>query len=48
VLGSGPTTPSAPTRPSATELPRSSSPIGPPHPNSRSVTNLLDEYIALT
>jgi hypothetical protein len=42
--GSGPPTPSAPTKPLATELPRSSSPKRPPHPNLRSVTNLLDEY----
>jgi hypothetical protein len=48
VTGSGSITPSAPTRPAATELPRSSSPNGPPHPNLRSVTNLLDEYRRLT
>jgi hypothetical protein len=28
----------------ATELLRSSSPNGPPHPNTKSVTNLPDEY----
>jgi hypothetical protein len=46
--GSGLTAPCATTRPSATELRRSSSPNGPPNPNTPSITHLLDEYKPLT
>ena len=46
--GSGPTTPSPPTRLSATKLPRSSYTHGAPNPTTESVNDLLDEYMSLS
>ena len=46
--GNGPITPPAPISPWVADLLRSSSPNFIPHPTPRGVTNLLDEYNALT